>query len=144
MESSKILRLYKATLDPLFFATRDSSLAIVAKISREFEEELEEVFVLDNLSRKLIRTGIINVTIDTKQQRDAYLISNFGVETTCADLVPYDGIEGDELLDMLSNAKEELAHFQPPTPTLRCSYKEYEKISRKRSVVKVKNRIDHS
>lgn len=137
MSNVDIERVYKAIMDPMFFNTRDMSLATVAKLSREFEDELEEVFILDNVSNKLLRNGIVNITVDTKIQREAYLISNFGVETTCTDLVPFEGMGGQDLLDMLSRAKQELELFQPPTPTLRCSYKEYEKMSRRKTIVKV-------
>ena len=128
-------------MDPMLFKTKDASLATVAKISREFETEFEDSFMLDKMSKKMIRTGTVNITVDTREQRDAYLISNFGVETTCTDVVPYDGKTGQNLLDMLSKAKDELGLFQPPTPTLRCSYKEYEKINRVRSNVKVNSII---
>ena len=124
-------------MDPLLFKTKDSSLATVAKISREFETEFEEKFLLDKVSKKLVRNGTVNITVDTREQRDAYLLSNFGVETTCTDVVPFDGKTGQGLLDMLTKAKDELVLFQPPTPTLRCAYKEYEKINRVRSTVKV-------
>ena len=137
MDDADIARLYKAVMDPVLFSFKDSSIATVAKLSREFEDELEEVFMLDKVSSKLLRAGTINITVDTKVQKEAYLISNFGVETTCTDLVPYEGMAGQNLLDMLSKAKEELALFQPPTPTLRCSYKEYERVSKRKSIVKV-------
>ena len=137
MRTERIECLYKAVMDPLLFKTKDPSLAIEAKISREFESEFEDKFMVDKMSRKMVRNGTVNITVDTKEQRDAYLLSNFGVETTCTDMVPYDGKTGQDLLDMLSKAKDELGLFQPPTPTLRCSYREYEKINRIRSTVKV-------
>ena len=123
-------------MDPSMFVMKDSSLATVAKLSRMFEEELEGPFMEHKMSKKLIRNGIVNITVDTKRQRESFLLANFGIETECTDLVPYRDAQGQELLDMLSNARQELLSYKPPTPTLECSYREFQ-TSGRRMITKV-------
>ena len=125
-------------MDPYMFSVNDNSIASIAKISREFEEELESVFFVDNLSKKLVRNGVVNIAVDTKVQKDAFLIANFGVDTDFDEVLPVEYFLGMTLLDTLSKAKEELKISAPPLPTLQCCYKEFEKTrSSRRSRVKV-------
>lgn len=127
---NQVEQMLKLILDPCFFSIKDSSLATIAKLGREFEDEFEGPFLETKMSKKLIRKGVVNVTVDTKAQKEAFLMVNFGVETECQDLVPYEGVQGQELLDMLSNAQRELVSYNPPMPTLECSYKEFKKVGR--------------
>ena len=129
-------QLLKLVMEPCFFSLKDSSLATIAKISREFGDEFEGPFMEKKMSKALVRHGVVNITVDTKKQKEACLMVNFGVETECLDLVPYSGIHGQELLDMLSNAQRELVAYNPPIPTLECSYREFKTIGRL-SVTKV-------
>ena len=116
---------------------KDASLATVAKLGREFEDELMGSFMETKMSKTLIRNGVVNIIVDAKKQKESLLLVNFGVETECTDLVPYNGIEGKELLDMLSNARQEMLLSKPPTPTLECSYREFQKVSARKSITKV-------
>ena len=128
--------MLKFAMDPCFFSIKDPSLANVAKLSREFEDEFEGPFMDKKISKRLIRQGVVNVTIDTKNQKEAFLMVNFGVETECTDMMPYNGAKGQDLLDLLSNAQRELMTYEPPVPTLECSYREFKKVGRL-SVTKV-------
>ena len=124
-------------MDPCFFNIKDVSLATVAKLGKDFEEELSGTFSESKMSKTLVRNGVINIMVDAKKQKESFLLVNFGVETECNDLVPYTGVQGKQLLDMLSNARQELLLTKPPTPTLECSYREFQKVSARRSITKV-------
>ena len=130
-------QLLKSIMDPSFFAIKDSSLATVAKLGRDFEEELLGEFSEKKMSKTLVRNGVVNIIIDAKKQKESFLMVNFGVEAECTDLTPYDGVQGKDLIDMLSNARQELLLSKPPTPTLECSYREFQKVSARKSITKV-------
>ena len=123
--------MIKGLLDPEMFSIKDGSLATVAKLSREFEENLDGDFSKKKFSKALVRKGVVNVTADTKVQKESFLMVNFGTDVECTDVVPYQGVQGQELLDILSSAKQELLSYLPPTPTLECSYREYNKAGRR-------------
>ena len=127
----EVEQLFRGILDPEVFSIKDSSLATVAKLSRDFNEVLEGEFQEKKFSKVLIRRSVINITVDTKKQKESFLIANFGIDAECTDMVPYQGMEGRQLLDMLSNAKKELLTFTPPIPTLQCSYREFSKAGRR-------------
>ena len=131
MNDAELEQLFKAVMDPEVFSMKDASLATVAKLSRTFEEVLEGEFAEKKYSKTLVRSAVVNVTMDTKRQKEAFLMANFGVDVECTDVVPYQGVQGQDLLDMLSNAKNELLSFTPPMPTLECSYREYYKAGRR-------------
>ena len=131
-------RLFKATMDPNIFATKDVTLATVANLSHTFDEGLDEL-ILDSMSNKIVRNGVANITADTKAQRDLFLLANFGVDTVSTELVVYhQQLPREELLDTLTRAKEELTHFKPPIPTLQCSYREFVAPDVNRQIVNVR------
>ena len=133
-------RLYLAIMDPCLFSIKNSSLATVAKLSRKFDDEMDKL-LLDSVSKNLMRVGAMNITVDTKAQRDLFLVANFGVDTECTDIVPYNQLQGEFLMDTLTHAKEELTHFKPPIPTLQCTYKEFDSTNKNRQIVKVSDKI---
>ena len=130
-------KLYQDLLDPLVFKVKDKSLATVAKLSREFEEELEDSFLVNKQSKRLVRDGIVNIVVDTKVQKDACLVANFGMDTQRYDVIEFSQIDKINWLDILSQAKEEIALFTPPAATLECTYKEFSKDSSGNPILKV-------
>ena len=70
----------------------------------------------------LIRTGILNITVDTDTQRRAYLHANFGVDTNDEEPVNLDEADDIQIENVLEQAKREAQTFTPPIPSLRCTY----------------------
>ena len=130
-------RLFRAIMDPKLFEGDDISLKIVKKLSTDFEEELDACFLVDNTSSKLLREGILNINVDTRIQKEAFLVANFGFDLDTTDVIPIERFQGMSLMDTLSKAKDELEISRPPIPTLQCSYKEYDKVLSRRSKVTV-------
>ena len=131
VNDAEMEQMFRVILDPELFEIKDGSLATVAKLSREFGEVLEGEFFPKGYTKKMVRKGVVNVTIDTKKLKAARLMVNFGIDVECTDVVPYDGVQGQDLLNLLNNAKHELLSFVPPVPTLECSYREYLKAGRR-------------
>ena len=70
-----------------------------------------------------MRTGVLNVTVDTEAQRQAFLHANFGVDINDEEPVNLDMVDDIQIENVLKKAREEVRTFTPPMSTLQCTYR---------------------